>query len=224
MEIDIIGISNSIDKLTYKLRMTMNHGNHAHFSYGDNGRIPNEYLKTYTTQSPFVGYLPSMKEEIGIQDYQKFPQLSQQLLRKLFANIGVVYVPEILLFELNKKSPYEVFKNFCTTFSRKPSKVDAHDLNEVILKLKEMDKVRVNYPLNSQPIYFQLSLFNFERANTLIELMQEMIFLLKQLETSNPELYDRVYNEFILSWNSSKRLNTFRENNNLSSLTLPIIE
>ncbi|KIM03026.1 MAG: hypothetical protein KU29_13035 [Sulfurovum sp. FS06-10] len=126
-------------------------------------------------------------------------------------------------FSLTKNSPYEVFTNFCTTFSRKPSKVDAHDLNEVILKLKEMDKVRVKYPLNSQPIYFQLFLLNFERANTLIELMKEMVSLLKQLEASNPELYDGVYNEFILSWNSSNRVNTFRENNNLSSLTLPII-
>jgi hypothetical protein len=223
MEMDIISIANSIDKLTYKLRMTMNHGSHAYFSYGDYGRIPNEYLKTYTIKSPFVGYLPSMKEGIGMQHYQNFPQLSQQLLRKLFANIGVVYVPEILLFQLNQNSPYEVFTNFCTTFSRKPSKVDAHDLNEVILKLKEMDKVRVKYPLNSQPIYFQLSLLNFERANTLIELMKEMVSLLKQLEASNPELYDGVYNEFILSWNSSNRVNTFRENNNLSSLTLPII-
>ena len=175
MDIDIIKISNTIDELSYRFKKMVNPRKSLSSDYGDSGRVPLPYLKTNTTKEPFLGFLPRKKSEVTHKNYQNFPQLSKQLLVELFSSIGVSYVPEILIEKLKHEKPYDVFEKFCLTFSSQSPKIDAYELNRVILKLKEMDGYRRDNPLDTKPIYLQLSLMNFDKADELIQVMRESI-------------------------------------------------
>ena len=209
---DIIKISNTINEFGHRVSSVIGQGfrSSAYFNYGDYGRTPYSYLKTNTTQKFFFGSLPPNLSSSSCTSYQNFPKLSQQLLRELFANIGVEYVPEIAFYQLNTQTPFEVFENFCTAFSRNSTKIDASEINDVILKLKEMDGFRDIYALNSKPIYYQLSFLNFDKASELITQMREIIEELELTTDDTTEEMIKAKENLIQKWDSSVVLEAFR--------------
>jgi hypothetical protein len=217
MEIDIISISNSIDGLSYRFTKVWDNVGRpsSYFDYGDFGRVPNEYLKTNTTRKHFLGLLPKGDNRVSNQKYKEFPQLSKQLLANLFATIGVEYVPEILIDKLNTKKPFDVFEKFCFNFTLRPPKIDAYLVNRVILKLKEMDEHRAKYPINSQPVYQQLSLGNFDRADSLIGMIRDIVLFLDGLENSNSEIFEDAKEEFVKYWDAPNKLTMFKQKHGL---------
>ena len=147
--------------------------------YGDDYRKPNIYIATYTTSVPFHGRLP---KDISMQknrEYQNFPKLSKELLIELFSNIGVKYVPEICVYQLEKRRPIEVFVDFVMSFGITIENrlegieiVDADILNRVIMNLKNMDEIRREKMSDSRPIYKLLAHHEFDKAEKIIEDMR----------------------------------------------------
>ena len=211
---DILKISNTINEFGYRVSTTFSRGfrNSAYFDYGDYARTPYPYLKTNTTQKFFFGSLPPNLNSSSYSSYQNFPKLSHQLLRELFANIGVKYVPEIALYQLNTQTPFKVFEKFCTAFSRHSTKIDASEINDVILKLKDMDRFREVYPLNSKPIYYQLSLLDFDKASELITQMQEIVEEIVLSEDNRTEEMLQAKKNLMQYWDSSVVVEAFRKN------------
>ena len=216
---DIIKISNIINEFGYRVSTVIGRsfGNSTYFNYGDYGRTPYPYLETNTTQRFFVGSLPPNLNNSSYTSYQNFPKLSQYLLRELFASIGVEYVPEIALYQLNTQTPFKVFEKFCTAFSRHSTRIDASEINDVILKLKDMDSFREVYPLNSKPIYFQLSLLEFDKASELITQMQEIVGELVLSEDNRTEEMVKAKENLIRDWDSSVVVEAFRKNKKLEN-------
>jgi len=219
MDVDIITISDTVDRLSSRIKSTFEGFRGKYYStYGDVGRVPEEYIKTDTLKKFFVGIIESNPSKYSKKYYEDFPQLSQILLKNLFSEIGVSYVPEILLYQqkTTNEPPYEIFKKFCTTFTPKASKVESEVINQVILTLKEMDTCRVKYPFYSKPIYFQLSLQNFEQADELICMMQDTLSFLEKLESMNSELLDEARKEFLKQWNAPYAIKYFKQKYNLN--------
>lgn len=212
---NIIEISNTINELGYRVSTAFSRGfgYSANFTYGDYGRKPYPYLETNSTQKFFLGSLPPNPSSSSYSSYQDFPKVSQQLLRKLFENIGVKYVPEIALYQLDTQTPFEVFEKFCTTFSRHSTKIDASEINSVIIRLKKMDSFRDVYALNSRPIYFQLSFFNFDRASELTIQMKEIIEELKLTADNTTKEMIEARENLIQHWDSPVVLEAFRSRN-----------
>lgn len=177
--------------------------------YGDFDRKPLAYLPTHTQKNYFVGYLPDESMIQSLDEYQKFPQLSQELLISLFASIGVEYLPEITYHQLKSKTPIEVFKNFCRTFGTKEDAelIDAKQLNQVILKLKHMDEFRKKYAFNSQPIYKALAKGDFNEVDNLLIILKKAYTVL-----DNGILFieqDQI-NNLIKNWYQPKVLNKIK--------------
>jgi len=218
MDMDIITISDGIDRLSYRLKTTFKgFGGKYYSDYGDEWRVPEEYIRTDTLKKFFIGTIESNPFNHSKNFYKDFPKLSQILLKNLFAEIGVKYVPEILLYQQKEtnKNPYELFRKFCITFSPKASRVEAREVNRVVLKLKEIDEYRVKYPFNSKPLYFQLSLGNFRQVDNLIFIIKETILLLDNLEAMDSEIFDEAKEEFIRYWDSRYAINSFKQKHNL---------
>ena len=212
---DIIKISSTINELGHRFSTVIGRGfgNFVHSDYGDYGRTPYPYLKTNTTRKFFKGSLPPNPNNSVYASYQNFPKVSQQLLRELFANIGVEYVPEIALYQLNTQTPFEVFENFCKSFSRNDTKIDASEINNVIVRLRKMDSLRDIYALNSKPIYAQLHFFNFDRASELTIQMKEIIEELKLTANDTTEEMNEARENLIQYWDSPVVLEAFRNRN-----------
>jgi len=137
--------------------------------YGDTHRLPLAYLPTYTNHLPSLYTLPMESKQEPFSSYQTFPELSKEVLIELFATIGVEYVPEICLYYLKEKTPFEVFENFCLTFALEDEVINGYRLNEVVTRLHKMDQYRTLYPFNSKPIYTALIRYEFMKADRLIE-------------------------------------------------------
>lgn len=145
--------------------------------YGDAHRPPLAYISTQTKQPPFRGILPQEVLMQPIKTYQAFPRLSKELLVSLFSDIGVHYVPEIALYELQEKRPIEVFQNFVMTFGiedrhSERAIISAEILNRVIAQLKKMDSLREESLFDSKPIYKLLAKHEFDKAS---EILDELI-------------------------------------------------
>lgn len=209
---DIIRISKTINELGYRVTHTFGRGlwNSTYSDYGDYGRVPYSYIPTNTGKKFFVGSLSHLPEGSSYTSYQDFPKVSKQLLKELFASIGVEYVPEITLYQLDTKTPFESFEKFCKTFSQSPTKIDASEINDVVLKLKEMDALRGTYALNSKPIYSQLSLLNFDKANEKIELMSKVVEELELTTDDKSQELDEAKETLIQKWDSPVVLEEFR--------------
>lgn len=138
--------------------------------YGDVHRLPLAYIPTHTPHPTSLYTLPTdnSKQE-PFSSYQTFPELSKEVLVELFATIGIEYVPEICLYYLKEKTPFEVFENFCLTFALEDEVINGYRLNEVVMRLHKMDQYRTIYPFNSKPIYTALIRYEFMKADRLIE-------------------------------------------------------
>ena len=138
--------------------------------YGDEHRLPLVYLKTDTNKpSSYYSFPPNDILDEPLSSYREFPKLSKEILLSLFSSIGVYYVPEIALFELNSKTPQNSFKDFCLTFGLKDDNlIDSSLLNRVIKHLIEMDTIRRDNLFDSRPIYRALANRDFEEVNRLI--------------------------------------------------------
>lgn len=148
--------------------------------YGDNDRIPNSYITTYTHSSPFIGTLPKNISIESIKSYREFPKLSQELLIELFSKIGVEYVPEICIYQLKNKHPIEIFRDFVLTFGisienrlNQIEIIDANILNRIIFTLRKMDKFRKDKLFDSKGVYRLLAQHQFDKADILIEKLKK---------------------------------------------------
>ena len=138
--------------------------------YGDEERKPLAYIPTYSTQPSIYFTFPTDMKMESFKNTSNFPKLSKEILIDLFKSIGVGFVPEITLYYLKEKTPFEIFENFCMTFGAdEEGVVDVHRLNEVIGYLQKMDGLREKNPFNSKEIYTALADKDFEKADKLIE-------------------------------------------------------
>ena len=142
-------------------------------NYGDNVRLPFVYLKTYSRESSAYYEFPYKIKAEPFESYQSFPKLSEEVLVALFASIGVHWVPEITVCELDEKTPLKSFQDFCMTFGEENGLIDIIRLNTIIERLKVMDSYRKQRAFDSRPIYKALSHQNFKEADRLIDEMKE---------------------------------------------------
>lgn len=147
--------------------------------YGDDYRQPLHYIATYTTSARFNGRLPKNISMQSTNSYHNFPKLSKELLVELFSYIGVKYVPEICLHQLQKRRPIEIFVDFVMSFGitmehrlEEIEIVDSDILNRVIMNLKNMDEIRREKMSDSRPIYRLLAQHEFDKAEKIIEDMR----------------------------------------------------
>jgi len=142
--------------------------------YGDEFRKPLEYRATHTSSPPFIGEFPHL-DEFEVRE-KLFPQFSKELLIELFSKIGVEYIPEVTLYELEQNDPLEVFYRFVITFGVKVEDrleqsyyVDATLLNRVIGYLREMDRLRAEESFDSRAIYRLLAHQNFDKVEKILK-------------------------------------------------------
>ncbi len=139
--------------------------------YGDEIRKPLAYIPTHTTNEPLLFTLPS--EDMDLEPFKSttlFPKLSLEILIHLFKSVGIKFVPEIALYYLKEKTPFEIFENFCLTFGLdEEGNIDAVRLNRVISYLQKMDSFRVKNRFDSREIYIALANNDFEKADKLIK-------------------------------------------------------
>jgi len=138
--------------------------------YGDESRKPLAYTPTYSTEVSITFTFPIDITKDSFRDTSSFPKLSREILINLFKSIGVLFVPEITLYYLKEKTPFEIFENFCITFGSDGDRnVDVRRLNKVISYLQKMDALREKKVFNSRDIYTALANEDFEKADKLIE-------------------------------------------------------
>jgi len=138
--------------------------------YGDEARKPLAYIPTYSTQVSMNFTFPTDIKRDSFKSTSYFPKLSKEILIDLFKSIGVLSVPEVTLYYLKEKTPFEIFQNFCITFGAdEEGNVDVHRLNKVIRYLQKMDALREKNLFNSKAIYTALANKDFEKADKLIE-------------------------------------------------------
>ena len=138
--------------------------------YGDKTRKPLAYIPTYSTHASMSFTFPTDIKRDSFKSTSYFPKLSKEILIDLFSSIGVLSVPEVTLYYLKEKTPFEIFENFCITFGAdEEGVVDVHRLNKVIRYLQKMDALREKSLFNSKAIYTALAHKDFEKADKLIE-------------------------------------------------------
>jgi len=143
--------------------------------YGDDYRLPLVYLETYSSKPSYYYTLPEDSIDEPFSSFQSFPKLSREILLSLFGAIGVRYVPEVALYDLESKTPQKAFKDFCITFGVDDDGViNSFVLNQIIGRLIEMDKLRKETPFDSRPIYKALAYQELEEADRLIGEMEQM--------------------------------------------------
>ena len=141
--------------------------------YGDDMRLPLTYVPTYSTQPSMNFLFPKDSAFDSFQSIDKFPKLREKILIDLFKKVGVTFVPEITIYYLKEKTPFEIFENFCLAFGvDEEERVDVNQLNKVIKYLQKMDSLRIKTPFNSKPIYNALADKNFIKVEELIERMK----------------------------------------------------
>ncbi len=182
------------EKLTRWIkRKTKTQSNEEYVSkYTVETREPEDYLKvglkdkTSDKYKPWLSKVPPISRQTP---WDKWPQLSRQLLRELFAELGTAYVPEIVLHQTKYQDPVSAFVDFCNRFNNKDGKPATRKyLQEVVLILFEMDELRQRYPLSPDPIYKRLEKHQQNEAEDLIDDMEKAINLLEELESSEVRL------------------------------------
>lgn len=192
----------------------------SNVSYGDSYRLPLEYLATNTDNPTTRILLPTDVPMQSKEIYQKFPEFSESLLITLFAEIGVKYVPEVTLYQLEQKRPIEVFQEFTYAFgigmrdrSNQKEIIDTDILNQVISSLQKMDSFREVYTFDSRPIYKLLSQQKFNNANSLIVELEESALVLNRLlkEYKNEDTQKEIKEVFIDSWHKPKVISNLKK-------------
>lgn len=192
----------------------------SNVSYGDSYRLPLEYLATNTDNPTTRILLPTDVPMQSKEMYQKFPEFSESLLITLFAEIGVKYVPEVTLYQLEQKRPIEVFQEFTYSFgigmrdrSNQKEIIDTDILNQVISSLQKMDSFREVYTFDSRPIYKLLYQQKFNNANSLIVELEESALVLNRLlkEYKNEDTQKEIKEVFIDSWHKPKVISNLKK-------------
>lgn len=192
----------------------------SNVSYGDSYRLPLEYLATNTDNPTTRILLPTDVPMQSKEMYQKFPEFSESLLITLFAEIGVKYVPEVTLYQLEEKRPIEVFQEFTYSFgigmrdrSNQKEIIDTDILNQVISSLQKMDSFREVYTFDSRPIYKLLYQQKFNNANSLIVELEESALVLNRLlkEYKNEDTQKEIKEVFIDSWHKPKVISNLKK-------------
>jgi len=143
--------------------------------YGDDYRLPLVYLETYSSKPSYYYTLPEDSVDEPFSSVRSFPKLSREILVALFGAIGVRYVPEVALYDLETKTAQRSFQDFCITFGEEEDGViNSFVLNQIIGRLIEMDKLRKETPFDSRPIYKALAYQELEEADRLIGEMEQM--------------------------------------------------
>ena len=155
--------------------------------YGDNNRFPLKYLETCSTQSADYYEFPSEMISESFESYKAFPKLSQEILVAFFASVGVRFVPEITLYELKSKTPFQSFEDFCVTFGAEDNEINTILLNKIIERLRRMDRLREKNIFDSRPIYTALLNRNLEQADRLIEEMKDEYNMYVSLNNLNKD-------------------------------------
>jgi hypothetical protein len=147
-------------------------------NYGDSHRKPYAYLPTYTNTPPYRGQLPWLSSSCDVDP--SFPHLYRELLIDLFGAIGVEYLPEVCLYELESRAPLEVFYAFVLRFGilvedrlEERQIIDAEVLNRVIGYLMWMDRLRLERLFDSKEIYKLLSQQKFEKVEKILKTKEQ---------------------------------------------------
>ena len=169
----------NIDRFKKSIKLALKES-FSNIKYGDNSRTPYAYIATCTQKGPFRGKLPKDTPLHRKDSSTEFPKLSKELLISLFSYIGVEYLPEICLYQLQKREPIEIFSDFVTTFGisiedrlEQRAIIDAKILNRVILYLRQMDNFRQIRLFDSRAIYKLLAQQKFEKADKMIDKLKE---------------------------------------------------
>jgi hypothetical protein len=142
--------------------------------YGDEHRLPFVYIKTNSTKPSTYYEFPKEIEDKLFDYYQTFPKLSKEILVALFSSIGVRYVPEVTIYELQTKTPRKAFEDFCMTFGEEDGLVNSFVLNRVIGRLRKMDNLRSKKAFDSKAIYDALANEDLDEADKLIAQMKKL--------------------------------------------------
>lgn len=142
--------------------------------YGDNHRLPLAYIETHSANPSTYYEFPKEIAYKPFAYYESFPKLSKEILIALFSSIGVRYVPEITMYELQSKTPHKAFENFCMTFAETNGLVNSFVLNRVIGRLRKMDELRSKEAFDSRAIYDALANENVKEADRLIDEMKKL--------------------------------------------------
>ena len=165
----------------------------------DDTKKPEEPIKTRGKKTPrdkyksWLSKIPPIPRRTALTEWS---QLSQQLLRELFAELGVEYVPSIVLHESKHHDPVSAFMDFCKRFDTPEKPATREYLQNVVLFLFHMDDLRRRYPLNTAPIYEQLEQHQLDKAENLLEGMKKAIDLLEKLD-SREEIRLGQYRNFL---------------------------
>ena len=142
--------------------------------------------KTSDKYKPWLSKVPPISRQTP---WDKWPQLSRQLLRELFAELGTAYVPEIVLHQTKTQDPVSAFVDFCNRFNEPDGKPATREyLQDVVLFLFQMDKLRQRRSLSPDPIYRELEQHQWLKAEKLLEGMENAFNLLNELESSEVRL------------------------------------
>ncbi|CAA6821259.1 MAG: Unknown protein [uncultured Sulfurovum sp.] len=155
--------------LKYNLKKIINR-----IKYGDAHRLPLAYLETHSRNPSSHYELPKELEDKPFEYYQAFPKLSKEILIALFSSIGVRYVPEITIFELQTKTPRKSFEDFCMTFAEEDGLINSFVLNRMIGRLRKMDALRSEEAFDSRPVYVALANGNLEEVDRLLIEMKKL--------------------------------------------------
>lgn len=142
-------------------------------------KTPSDKYKSWLSQIPPIPHQAPLT---------KWPRLSQQLLQELFAELGVEYVPGIVLHESKHQDPVSAFIDFCKRFDCPDKPATRQYLQDVVLFLVEMDDLRQRHPLNPEPIYQELEQHQWSKAENLLEGMKQAINLLEKLDSREVRL------------------------------------
>ena len=150
-------------------------------------REPDDYIeilskgKPSDKDTPWLKHIPLISRQAPLTE---LPRLSQQLLLELFGELGVEYVPEIVLHESQHQYAVSAFVDFCQRFDSPDGKpATRHYLQDIVLFLFEMDELRRRHPLNPDPIYQKLEQHQRLEAENLLTSMEEAINLLDKLDS-----------------------------------------
>jgi len=142
--------------------------------YGDEHRLPLSYLETYSKRPSSYYELPKELEDKPFEYYQTFPKLSIEILVALFSSIGVRYVPEVTVYELETKTPRKAFEDFCRTFGEEEGLINSFVLNRIIGRLRRMDALRSDEAFDSRPVYAALAKGNLDEVDRLLSEMKKL--------------------------------------------------
>ncbi len=125
--------------------------------------------RPWITTKPHIIYREALHE---------WPQLSQQILSELFFELGIQYIPEVVLSKMEHQDPLSAFVNFCNRFDS-PTGTPAMRgyLQKVVLLLSKMDQLQQQHTFNPEPIYKKLEQHKLVEAEKGLEELKKTFLI-----------------------------------------------